>query len=99
MTVVEIVRDIRAHINKCGAGPYGWYVGIAADPKDRLFNDHQVSERNGAWIHRPANSSASARKAEKQLLEDGHEGGSGGGDENTTHVYAYKITASTDENA
>lgn len=99
MTVDGIVKDIRAYINQCGAGTYGWYVGIAEDPRDRLFNDHNVSENNGAWIHCPASSSASARKAEKQLLEDGHQGGSGGGDDDTTHVYAYKITISTDEKA
>lgn len=28
-----------------------WYVGIATYPRDRLFRDHCVDERNGQWIY------------------------------------------------
>ena len=50
-TSSEIVADIKTH----SGSPYSsWYAGIASDPKDRLFNDHKVSEKNGSWIFRTA---------------------------------------------
>jgi hypothetical protein len=66
-----------------------WYVGIAADPRDRLFNDHNVDEQNGFWIYEQATSASVARQVEKAYLDTGHDGGGGGGDEESTYVYAY----------
>ena len=33
-----------------------WYVGIASDPEDRLFGDHNVSKNKDHWAHIPADS-------------------------------------------
>ena len=52
---------------------------------------------NGAWIWRPASSDSVAREIEKHFLDKGAQGGAGGGDEDTTSVYAYKITWGTRE--
>jgi hypothetical protein len=97
-TKTQIVSDIKAHIISRGAKYWSeWYVGIAADSRERLFTDHNVSEKNGQWIYRQATGEEAARSAESELLELGCKGGPGGGDENTDSVYAYQITSTTTE--
>ncbi|HWX19332.1 MAG TPA: hypothetical protein VN578_05410 [Candidatus Binatia bacterium] len=97
-TKTQIVNDIKNYIRQSGSQYWSeWYVGIAKDAKDRLFTDHNVSEKNGLWIYRQATSEQTARDAEAELLELGCKGGGGGGDENTDFVYAYKITNATTE--
>lgn len=92
----QILQEIVDHINKEGGPYYTWYSGIASDPRDRLFNDHNVSEKNGWWIHRNAESEQSARNIENQLINNyGTDGGGGGGDSKTIHVYSYKKTSAT----
>ena len=93
----EIIEDIEGHMVKRGGDIDDWYVGIAAKPRERLFDDHSVDEKNGVWIHRRASSDSVARDVEKHFLDQGAKGGTGGGDEESTAVYAYKITSSTQE--
>ena len=91
----EIYKDVVDHV---GNDDYStWYAGIAAQPKHRLFEDHNVSESMGRWIHVRAHDNATAREAEKLLHDAGFDGGPGGGDAETTAVYAYKKTKSTVE--
>lgn len=71
------------------------YVGIAKDPRDRLFNGHRVQKDGDVWIYCQAFSSDDAREVEKTLLDKGADGGPGGGDDDTTYVYAYKKTSDT----
>ncbi len=91
----QAIADIDAHIKKCGGGYPAWYVGIAADPRDRLFSGHSVSEKGDAWIIRDCGNDAAARRVEQAFLNAGCKGGDGGGDRNTRYVYAYKITSTT----
>ena len=93
----EIIKDIERHMAKRGGDIGDWYVGIAAKPKKRLFDDHSVDKDNGAWIHRRASSDSVARDIEKHFLDKGAQGGMGGGGEDSTAVYAYKITWDTRE--
>lgn len=76
-----------------------WYVGIAADATDALFNRHNVDKEgsNGGWIYDTAPSNAAARAAEKALHDGGFDGGPGGGDDKTRSVYAYRKAAATSE--
>lgn len=95
----SIIQDIDAHIQKESSGYHNWYVGIAKDPRDRLFNDHKVSKQNSWWIFREAYSDTSAREVESVFLNHkGTQGGPGGGDEQSRFVYAYRITKTTREN-
>jgi len=56
-TKQEIISDIKAYMANYPSTKYSdWYVGIAAIPRDRLFIDHSVDEKNGAWIFREAES-------------------------------------------
>ncbi len=47
---VEIIAAIDAYMRKFQYANSDWYVGIASDPRDRLFNDHNVDEQNGFWM-------------------------------------------------
>ena len=97
MTPQQAVAEIDAYIRQCGGGYSGWYIGIAADPRDRLFNDHNVSEKNGAWIYRDAGAEQGARAVEDYFVGLGCKGGPGGGRSDSRYVYAYKITPTTRE--
>jgi hypothetical protein len=91
-------QAIRDYIESCGGVYSNWYVGIACDPRRRLFVDHNVDEENGRWIFQGCESSAIARDVEEFFVDIlGTKGGAGGGDLATRFVYAYKITLSTKE--
>ncbi|GIW62200.1 MAG: hypothetical protein KatS3mg090_0026 [Patescibacteria group bacterium] len=47
-TKQEIISEIKSHMAQCGGSYSDWYVGIATDPRERLFIDHNVDEKNGA---------------------------------------------------
>mgnify|MGYP001598527765 CR=1 FL=1 len=93
----QIAQEIDDHIRKGGDGYSSWYVGIASDPRARLFNDHNVNEHNGCWIFRDCGADTSARKVEEYFINKGCKGGTGGGDNTTRFVYAYKISRNTRE--
>ena len=91
-----IKSDLETHIAKGGGGFGAWYVGIAKDPRDRLFNGHGVQEKGDWWIYRQAESSDAARSVESRFVNAlGTAGGTGGGDPDSTFVYAYKKSAHT----
>jgi len=92
----QIYDQIMEHIGKEGGSFSSWYVGIASDPKQRLFNDHQVPTENAWFIYREAFTADDARAVEKYILDNHHtDGGTGGGDNTTKFVYAYKKTVHT----
>ena len=66
-----------------------WYVGIASDPDDRLFEDHNVSKTKDHWAYIPADSEIIARSVEKHFLDAGCDGGPGGGGPGSRYVYVY----------
>jgi len=93
----QVVNDIASYVAKNGGQYSEWYVGIAADPKNRLFKDHAVSQPSGQWIYDYCATSAEAREVEQHFFSKGAKGGPGGGDNTTKAIYAYKITNSTIE--
>ena len=96
-TKQEIISEIDSHIEDSGGGYSAWYVGVSKDARDRLFNQHGVKEKGDSWIYRAASSSKIAREVEAHLVDKlGTDGGSGGGDETATMVYAYKKARHTD---
>ncbi len=89
----EIITAINTHMGKFNYKNYDWYVGIASNPRDRLFNDHNVDENNDIWIYEQAYSDSAAREIEKEYINTGHDGGDGGGSYESVYVYAYvKLT-------
>ena len=93
----DIIDDIESYIAEYGGGISRWYVGVAADPEERLFEDHSVDKESDPWIYSPASSSNVAREIEKHFLDNGAKGGTGGGDDDTKFVYAYRIRSHTRE--
>lgn len=72
-----------------------WYIGIATNPRERLFDNHCVDKDHGGWIHRVAFNETDARDTEAYLLDENHFKGNVGGGNHPTYIYAYKITSYT----
>ena len=85
-----IANQIQIHADKEGSGYHQWYCGIAADPDQRLFDEHNVPRGEGKawWIQKNAGSEQIARDTENYLIGLGFDGAAGGGDYSTIHVYA-----------
>jgi hypothetical protein len=79
--------EMKAFVDRARAPYSHWYVGIAADPEERL-SEHAVREDDW-WVVRRLDSADAARRVEGFLLKLGCDGGPGGGDEASTAVYAY----------
>jgi hypothetical protein len=94
----SVAQEVIGYIQRCGGSYSGWYVGIACQPRQRLFSDHNVDEKNDAWIYRQCENSAMARALENYFVNTlGTKGGCGGGDDATDCLYAYRITFKTRE--
>ncbi len=91
----SVVNEIHAHMRKQGGSPSSWYVGITSDIEQRLFGDHGVPKENHWYCYRETFTSNDARSVEKAFLDYGCDGGSGGGDDTSTFVYAYLKTSIT----
>jgi hypothetical protein len=90
-----IIQAISEHVSYVGGTYPGWYVGVTADPKDRLFSQHNVQQKEDAWIFHQALSSDAARRVEQHFLDRGMDGGPGGGDGSSSYVYCYKKSSNT----
>lgn len=95
MTSQQIVNDITNYVFKIGGLYKEWYIGITSDGRQRLFNDHQVNENTDNWIFAPADTNEIARYTETYFLNQGYDGGTGGGDTSSKIVYAYKKNGRT----
>ena len=73
---------------------YAFYAGIASDPKQRLFDEHQLPHNQPHIVVRCENHQE-ARELEKQLHKSGCDGGPGGGDESSEYVYVYLMSPQT----
>lgn len=94
----QIVNEIVDYMDKHGGNYRNWYVGIASNPRDRLFSDHNVNEHSDLWIFNETNDEDTARRIEKHFIDNvGTQGGGGGGSSSTRSVYAYRIAAHTNE--
>jgi hypothetical protein len=94
----QTAKQARDYIESRGGAYSAWYVGIASDPRRRLFVGHGIDEENGLWIFHDCETSAVARDVEEFFVDVlGTKGGAGGGELTTRFVYAYKITSSTRE--
>ncbi len=91
---MNIEQEIDDLIHKSGANYREWYVGLAINPRERLFTGHNVSEQSGVWLFRDAGSEVGARDIEAIFLKKGCKGGTFKRD-SSRHVYAYKMTRTT----
>lgn len=86
------VNFLLNYVAKIGGQYAEWYSGVTNDPEQRLFQDHNVDRMLDPWAHFPCLNAAIARSVEQYLLNIGMTGGSGGGDNQSSQVYVYKIT-------
>ncbi len=94
----DIIKEIKDYIGAITASEYkNWYVGITNDSERRLFGaeEHNVNKNDGAWITCPADSKQDAQEVEKYFLGLGMDGDTGGGTDDTTTVYCYKKTSTS----
>lgn len=91
----QIVNAIASHIRTVGGSYSAWHCGIAADPNERLLDDHNAGGKDCHARHWNCSSEIVARQLEKRLLDAGCQGGRSGGDHNTKFVDVYKITGDT----
>lgn len=97
MSFSDAINWLVASIERQGGLLTGWYVGITSNPDTRLFNDHGVDKANGNWAFTQCIDSSTSRQVERYFNQRGTKGDSGGGDNTSNYVYAYKITSSTRE--
>lgn len=98
-TASDLITRVQQYIDRNGgtSAGYGWYVGVTSAPRRRLFEEHKVNEQSGAWIYGKADSSLIARNVEQHFIDEGCQGGPGGGDQTALYVYAYRINWYTEE--
>jgi hypothetical protein len=87
----QAAQEVDAYITQWGGVYRGWYAGVAKDARQRLFSDHNVQEKGGAWIFRECGTDDAARSVEQHFLQRGCQGGPGGGGAGTRFIYAYRI--------
>jgi hypothetical protein len=94
----QTIKDFQEFISKNGGVYTQWYVGVAADPEKRLFNDHNVNKSSDSWIYsKHLGTDAAARYVEEVFLSKGCKGAPGGGDRTSCYAYIYKINGHTRE--
>ena len=90
MTSQDAYDKIFFFIKQKGGAHQQWYCGIAANWEDRLFNEHQIPNRNYEWwITLECTNNIVARNVEEALHKLGCDGEPGVGDQSTVWVYAY----------
>jgi hypothetical protein len=63
--------EILQFIYREGGDPKTWYIGVTHDPRQRLFDEHQVHYQDDAWIYRTATSEGEALHVQAYFLEFG----------------------------
>lgn len=94
-TAQQVFDGIKEYVDNQGKPYAAWYAGITSDIETRLFADHDVSRTSDKWVYDECENNQGARNVEDALLKLGCDGGSGGGDQSSTHVYAYLKSPST----
>ena len=97
ISVASAEQQISSHIAKSGIQLSRWYVGIAEDPDNRLFTEHNVPRDNYWWIYRELATKEAAAEVEKFFLDKGARGGGGGGTDKSVFAYAFVIGSNTKE--
>ncbi len=72
-----------------------WYCGITNDVRRRVFEEHRLPE-NGLLFSCECASKGQAEAVENAFIEGNNcAGGRGGGNDESVHVYVYKMTPNT----
>jgi hypothetical protein len=91
----KLTHLVALHMSQYGGNYQEWYVGVSADPKGSLFNDHGVIEAEDPWISRRCISNVAARTIERYFVKKGCKGGQADEDTSALYLYAYMIRPHT----
>ena len=96
-SVQQIKFEILAYMKEFGGDFNDWYVGIAADPKDIMFQTHKVHKEDDIWLHKQALTFTACKTIQKYFLEILKTDGEAvlEGDEDTDCIYLYKKSSRT----
>lgn len=91
-SVQEIKFEFLAFIKKHGGDFSDWYIGIAADPKDKLKAHHKVDQDKDAWTYKQALTFQACRTVQRFFQDKLNMDGEPllRGDEDTDCVYLFK---------
>ena len=67
----NVILEILEFIYREGGDPRTWHIGVTHDPRQRLFDEHQVDYVNDPWIYRIATSEGEALQVQSYFLEFG----------------------------
>ena len=85
-----IIMEILEFIYREGGDPETWHIGVTKDPRQRLFDEHQVHYQNDAWIYRVATSEGEALQVQAYFSEFGLAEGEEEWQPGSCAVYAYR---------
>jgi len=91
-SVQQIKYEILAYIKEFGGDFRDWYIGIAADPKKTLFENHSVHKDDDIWLYKQALTFAACKTVQTYFLTILKVDGLAitDGTEDTDCVYLYK---------
>ena len=97
LSVQQIKFEIMAYIKEFGADFNDWFVGVSAEPKEALFDEHKVDPEQDIWMYKQALSLAACKTVQRYFLDtlktDGTQAHDGSGA--TDCVYLYRKSVRT----
>jgi hypothetical protein len=86
----NITMEILEFIYREGGDPKTWYSGVTHDPRQRLFDEHEVDYQSDARVYRIAASEGEALQVQSYFPEFGLAVGEEGWRRGACAVYAYR---------
>lgn len=68
-SVQQIKYEILAYIKEFGGDFSDWYVGVSADPKNEMINQHSVDEEEDIWLYKQALTFKACNTIQNYFLE------------------------------
>lgn len=96
-SVQQVKYEFLAYIKEFDPTFANWYVGIADQPKQVLFDQHGVRDDEDPWLYKQLLTNRAARTVQDYFLDHLRTGGTRANEhsENFDCVYLYKIAAHT----
>ena len=96
-SVQQVKYEFLAYIKEFDRTFSNWYVGVAAEPKETLFEIHGVRDAEDPWLYKQLLTNRAARTVQDYFLDQLKTAGTRPQEqsENVDCVYLYKIAAHT----
>lgn len=94
MDFKTVTKRIESYMSKFEGDYTDWYVGIAKNLEDELFELHKVDEK-GIWISFGADTEEVAKKVQKYFIDKKVDGNLIDSETDARIVYAFKKNSKT----